>query len=251
MQNKAQTIITAAGKSQGNFQRAGFPVPKNLIVVDKAPLIEGAIESYTHDPKHLFVAINQDELGSDEVREFLRSKYPEAKICPVPDTSMGALASALHCFQDVDLDSPLILATGDSICTHNLDKVLEDFIARGIDAGTVVFRSSGDRWSYVLPGDENRALEVSEKFQISDLATIGYFYFRSAGMFKEMTESALLDNSKVAGSFYVSTVLNYLIKSGLNVRFYEINADEYWQYSLPYDFVKGGLKTWQVKKKGL
>ena len=249
MGNKVQTIITAAGRSQSSFQRAGFPVPKNLILVDNAPLIEGSIQSYAHDPKNLFVAINKDELGTDEVMGFLKSKYPEARICLVPDTSMGALASALHCFEDVDLESPLILATGDSICTHNLDIVAEHFISGDVDAGTVVFRSSGDRWSYVLPGDENRALEVSEKFQISDLATIGYFYFKSAGMFKEMAERALLDNSTVARSFYVSTVLNYIIKSGMDVRFYEINADEYWQYSLPYDFVKGGLNTWQEKKK--
>lgn len=251
MRNKVQTIITAAGSSQSRFQSAGFPVPKNLIVAENIPLIQGSIQSYAHDPKKLFVAINQDELGTDEVQEFLGSKYPEAKICLVPDTSMGALASALHCFQEVDLGSPLILAAGDSLCTHNLDVVVEDFISRDIDAGTVVFRSSGDRWSYVLPGNDNRALEVSEKFQISELATIGYFYFKSAGMFKEMAESAILDNSRVAGSFYVSTVLNYIIKSGMDVRYSEISSDEYWQYSLPYDFLKGGLKKWQVKESGL
>jgi CTP:molybdopterin cytidylyltransferase MocA len=233
-----QTIITAAGDSRARFFGAGFAKPKSLVQIKGTNVVEKAIRSYTVDFSHLTVAINQEEDAEWGVAAEITRAFPSANIVRVSSQARGALASALLSISKVNPDLPLVVAAGDSQVTSDVGGILSSFQSEEFAAATIVFDSSGARWSYVAVDRRNKVLEVSEKFQIGSLATTGFFYFQSAKSFIEAARWVLLNNAQVDGNFYVSTTLNFLISRGEKVGFQKIQSSEYRSWSLPIDFVE-------------
>lgn len=233
-----QTIITAAGDSRERFFGAGFAQPKSLVQIHGLTVVEKAIRSYTVDFLHLTVAVNEDEDVEWGVAEEITRAFPTANVIRVSSQARGALASALLSISKVDPDLPLVVAAGDSQVTRDVETIVSDFQAQDFAAATIVFDSSGPRWSYVAVDRRNKVLEVSEKFQVGVLATTGFFYFETARSFIEAARWVLINNAHVDGNFYVSTTLNFLISRGEKVGFQKIQRSEYRSWSLPIDFVE-------------
>lgn len=231
-----QTVITAAGDSRAKFLDAGFHVPKSLVQIDGKLVIERAIESYAVDINNLHVAVNADEAMEWGVDSTVTRLFPSARVVQVSSYARGALASALMCTEMLKLDEPLVVAAGDSSITGGIERFVKTFYDRKIDAGTVVFESTGPRWSYVSTDEDGRVLEVSEKFQVGNLATTGVFYFRKAKSFMQGAEWVLSNNANLEGNYYVSTVMNYLISMDRPVGFETIEAADYKSWSKPDDF---------------
>jgi dTDP-glucose pyrophosphorylase len=236
---KIQTIVTAAGDSRGRFLDAGFLTPKSLVKVGVGTVIEAAINSYVLDKSSFLVAVNQEEANEWGVDTSIKSLFPTATVVRVPSQARGALASALMCADMLSGDDPLVIAAGDSMIVGGVEQFVKTFQEQRLDAGTIVFESNGSRWSYISTDGKGRIVEVSEKVQVGDLATTGVFYFREAKTFLLGAEWVLLNNAHLNGNFYVSSVMNYLIKDGRSVGFSEIQPDQYKSWSRPIDFASG------------
>lgn len=232
-------MITAAGDSREQFLSAGFNVPKSLVDLESEIVIQAAIESYVVDKTGFFVAVNQDEAREWGVGDRVKALYPTAQVVSVPTRARGALVSALMCSERLDLDSPLVIAAGDSSITGGIAGHINFFCENALDSAAIVFESSGSRWSYVATDENDAVVEVSEKFQIGHLATTGVFFFRQAKVFMEGAEWVLKNNASVNGNFYVSTVMNHLISLERKVGFAKINSSAYKPRSTPADFYEG------------
>lgn len=236
MRNQIQTVITAAGYSERQFLDSGFGVPKGLVLVNGQSVISRAIESYSVDDQQLSVALNEEECERWAIDQHVSSLYPTARISRVTSSAQGAVASALLASSAVDPDRPLVIAAGDSELSTDIWPIIADFLDAEVAGGTVVFRASGPRWSYVGVDGRGQVTEVSEKYQIGDLATVGLFFFRTARLFLDASGWTLFNNAHVGGNFYVSTTLNYLISEGLDIRYREIDPQHYKPWSRPQDF---------------
>lgn len=235
-----QTIITAAGDSRKTFGMAGFGSPKGLVVVDGKTVLQHAIEAYTLDFSSLRVAVNEDEAKEWRVDAYVRERFPESKVIRVSSEARGALASALLASSDLDMDEPLIIAAGDSQVNFSINRYVENFMASDFNASTVVFSSSGRRWSYVATDSNGKVVEVSEKYEVGNLATTGLFVFKTAQSFMDAAKWVLMSNATVNDKFYVSTTLNFLISQGLDIGYEMISRNQYKSWSMPIDFLKEG-----------
>ncbi|CAN1486537.1 RfbA dTDP-glucose pyrophosphorylase [Microbacteriaceae bacterium] len=236
---KIQTIVTAAGDSRVRFLDAGFLTPKSLVNVGGGNVIEAAINSYVVDKSNFLVAVNREEANEWGVDSSIVSLFPTAKIVKVPTRARGALASALMCADMLSGDDPLVIAAGDSMILGGVEQFVRTFHQKNLDAGTIVFESSGSRWSYIATDGKGQVVEVSEKLQVGNLATTGVFYFRQAKTFLLGAEWVLLNNAHLSGNFYVSSVMNFLIKEECSVGYSLIQPDQYKSWSRPIDFASG------------
>lgn len=235
-----QTIITAAGDSRRMFVEGGFGSPKSLVVVDGKTVLQHAVEAYTLDFSALRIAVNEDEASEWGVDRHVRELFPDSKVFRVNSGAQGALVSALLATSNLDLNEPLVIAAGDSRVNVPVSTYAERFRESAFPASTLVFSSSGKRWSYVALDSDGSVLEVSEKYEVSSLATTGFFFFQTAQSFIDSAKWVLMNNATVNGRYYVSTALNFLISRGAGVGYELLPADQYKSWSLPVDFVMGG-----------
>ena len=73
---------------------------------------------------------------------------------------------------------------------------------------------------------------------ISELATVGIYYFARGKDFVSSAIEMIVQNERVNGEFYTCPVYNYLIKSGKKIGVYEINQFQMNGIGTPNDLVK-------------
>jgi NDP-sugar pyrophosphorylase family protein len=236
---KYNTLITAAAYTAGTFKAAGFDGSRNTQKFEGVALILSSINSFYNPEGFLVVAINSDEeaegLGS---KVLISQGFPAAQIVEVSSKSRGALATALLSLKGIPMDEPLLIASGDSFLTKPIDEVLLEEVFDSSAALILSFKSKNPRWSYIAINKSGDVVEVAEKLVISELATTGTFLFKKASYFVEAAEWVLLNNASTDGRFFVSTALNYLISRGLLVSYARVERTEYFNLSLPADFLR-------------
>ena len=79
--------------------------------------------------------------------------------------------------------------------------------------------------------------EVAEKNPISDIATVGYYFWKHGSDFVKYAESMIEKNIRVNNEFYVCPVFNEAIKDGKKIRTFNTNG--MWGLGTPED-----LKTY-------
>ena len=75
--------------------------------------------------------------------------------------------------------------------------------------------------------------EVAEKKPISDLATVGIYYWRKGSDYVKYAEQMIDKNIRVNSEFYVCPVFNEAIQDNKKVRTY--NIDKMWGLGTPED----------------
>jgi len=238
MTRHISTVITAAGDSRALFRSAGFGRPRSLMTWAGSEVLLHAVLNYSLDVAQTHIALNDDECLEWNTAETVLKKFPEVRITTVRSGVKGALVSAISAMESVPDDHALVVAAGDSMIEGGIEPMIHEFMATGVAAGTIVFRSSNPRWSYVLPGPDRTIRQVAEKRVIGPLATTGVFYFEQALIFKRAAEWCFVNNAHYRELFYVSTTLNYLVAESLQVGYFEIPRSRYRSWSLPADFAE-------------
>ena len=75
--------------------------------------------------------------------------------------------------------------------------------------------------------------EVAEKNPISDIATVGYYYWKHGSDFVRYAEQMIEKDIRVNNEFYVCPVFNQAIEAGLQVRTF--NTEGMWGLGTPED----------------
>ncbi len=233
---RVQVAVTAAGDSREAFINSGFGVPKSLVEVDGKPVICRAIKSYSLYNDLTRVALNSQEDEQWDIAARIAQESSQISTVRVPAGAKGALVSALFAIEDFDPDLPLVIAAGDSEVRGGISSHIGELINQGADAGTIAFRSSQPRYSYLAVNAAQDIIQVSEKHIIGPWATTGVFYFRSTRLFYEAAKWCLTNNAHLRGVFYVSSALNYVVSIAGRVRFMPVDSAVYRPWSLPADF---------------
>ena len=82
------------------------------------------------------------------------------------------------------------------------------------DAGILTFKSTHPKWSFAKVNDEGDVTEVAEKKPISDIATVGIYYWKKGSDYVKYAEQMIEKNIRHNNEFYVCPVFNEAIQDG-------------------------------------
>lgn len=228
-------LVLMAGDSK-RFEDAGYLYPKNLIEIAGLPLVERVIaqlEPLRSRGARLIAIVQEAESKQFHTVDVVRLLVPDATVVTVPQLDSGAACTALLAIDEIEADGPLLVFNGDQVLTEGLVEALDDFVARDLDGGVVVFPSVHPRWSYVRTAEDGLVIEASEKRPISRRATAGTYYFKRGADFLRGAMRMIEKDAHVQGRYFVCPVYNELILEQARIGVYEIPASAYFSLATP------------------
>jgi dTDP-glucose pyrophosphorylase len=106
-------------------------------------------------------------------------------------------------------------------------------MSEGIDGGIITFKSTHPKWSFVKLNDEGNVAEVAEKKPISDIATVGIYFWKKGSDYIRYVEQMIERDIRTNNEFYVCPVYNEAIKE--NKKFRIRNIEKMWGLGTPED----------------
>ena len=229
--NTLNVIIPMAGAGS-RFEVAGFTFPKPLIDVNKKPMIQVVVENINIEANYIFI-VQKSHREKYNLDSLLNVISPDCKIIEVDSLTEGAACTALMAKNLINNESPLFFANSDQFVEWSSNDFMYKMMETNSDGGIVTFRSTHPKWSFAKVDENGIVTEVAEKNPISDLATVGYYFWKHGSDFVKYAESMIEKNIRVNNEFYVCPVFNQAILDGKKIVTYD--ADGMWGIGTPED----------------
>jgi len=229
--DKLNVLIPMAGAGS-RFEAAGYTFPKPLIEVRGKPMIQVVVENLNIDAKYIFI-VQKSHFEKYNLDYLLRMIVPDCEIVQTDGITEGAACTTLLARDFIDNDSSLIIANSDQYVDWNSGETIYSFMADGIDGGIVTFNATHPKWSYARIDESGLVLEVAEKRPISDLATVGIYFWRKGSDYVKYADEMIAKNIRTNGEFYVCPVFNQAIAEGKKFRIR--NIEGMWGIGTPED----------------
>ena len=213
-------IIPMAGRGK-RFEDAGYSFPKPLIDVNGKPMIQIIIENLNLSAKHIFIC-QGEHVQKFAIHDLMNLLKPNSEIISINEITQGAAETVLKAKDLINNDDELIIANSDQWIDWNQQHFLSFMRKNEADGGIVTFISTHPKWSYVRINDENLVEEVAEKRPISNIATVGIYYYKHGKDFVKAAEQMMAKNIRTNNEFYVAPVFNEMILSGKKIHIYPI-----------------------------
>jgi HAD superfamily hydrolase (TIGR01509 family) len=228
---KLNVLIPMAGAGS-RFQTAGYTFPKPLIDVEGKPMIQVVVENLNIDANYIYVVqkAHREQYNLDTLLNLIT---PGCKVVEVDTLTEGAACTALLAKEHIDSDAPLFFANSDQFVEWDSNEFFYKMNENDCDGGIPTFKATHPKWSFAKLDDEGFVTEVQEKNPISDLATIGFYYWKHGSDFVKYAEEMIEQDIRVNGEFYVCPVYNNAIKAGLKVRTFDV--PKMWGLGTPED----------------
>ena len=228
---KMNVLIPMAGAGS-RFAQAGYTFPKPLIEVNGKPMIQVVVDNLNIEANYIFI-VQQEHYDRYHLKQFLNLIAPNCQIVCVNGMTEGAACTTLLAKHLIDNDQPLLIANSDQFVEWNSNECLYAFTAEGIDAGIVTFHATHPKWSFVKLDDAGFVSEVAEKNPISDIATVGIYFWNKGSDYVKYSEQMISKNIRVNNEFYVCPVFNEAIQDDKKIRVKMI--DRMWGLGTPED----------------
>lgn len=214
-------IIPAAGDGT-RFADAGYEEPKPLIDVLGKPMVIRVADNVVprdeegdHFDEDELIIITQEKHHVD-----LKDYWGNGRVLAIDQPTEGAVCTILVAEPFLKDDQPIIIAN----CDQLVDFDVNDFIATDLDGRIVTFPSNKDHHSYVLLDDNGIITDIKEKEVISNHAVTGVYFFKSSAAFIRAAKTVIDHDRRTKGEFYVSSVIDQMIKDGLHLTAYQANS---------------------------
>jgi HAD superfamily hydrolase (TIGR01509 family) len=228
---KMNVLIPMAGAGS-RFSAAGYTFPKPLIDVNGKPMIQMVVENLNIDANFVFV-VQKEHREKYNLDTLLNLIAPNCKVVEVDGLTEGAACTALLAKEYIDSDAPLFFANSDQFVEWDSNEFFYKMNETDADGGIVTFKATHPKWSFAKIDDNGIVTEVAEKNPISDLATVGFYYWKHGSDFVKYAEQMITNNVRVNGEFYVCPVFNQAIDSGKVIRTFDV--PKMWGTGTPED----------------
>ncbi len=229
--NKLNVLIPMAGAGS-RFAQAGYTFPKPLIEVRGKPMIQVVVENLNIEANYIFL-VQKEHYEKYNLKYLLNLIAPNCKIVQVDGITEGAACTTLLAKEYIDNDSPLVMANSDQFVEWNSNECMYAFSADSIDGGILTFKATHPKWSYAKLDDDGFVSEVAEKKVISDLATVGVYYWKKGSDYVKYAEQMIDKNIRTNNEFYVCPVFNEAVLDGKKIRVKSI--ERMWGIGTPED----------------
>ena len=233
---KTTLVIPMAGEGT-RFVKAGYKLPKPFIDVGGKPMIVRVLENLNHKTFNVVLLARTAHLEDEPEYARVLSKEYDCGIVKVDGLTEGSVSTILLAQREINRNAPLLIANCDQIVDFDCGRFIKDCLDRKLDGSILVFREPerNTKWSYARVDDQNIVTEVREKVAISDLATVGIYFFAKAAYFIDAAIDMIARNDRVNNEFYTCPVYNYMIAQGQRVGIYEIARDAMHGIGVPED----------------
>ena len=228
---KLNVLIPMAGAGS-RFANAGYTFPKPLIDVEGKPMIQVVVENLNIDANYIYV-VQKSHREKYNLDTLLNLITPNCTIVEVDGVTEGAACTTLLAKEFIDNGNPLFFANSDQFVEWDSNEFFYKMNENDADGGIPVFHSTHPKWSFAKLDEDGFVTEVQEKNPISDLATIGFYYWKQGSDFVKYAEEMIEQDIRVNGEFYVCPVYNNAIKGGLKVRTFD--TPKMWGLGTPED----------------
>mgnify|MGYP003631231600 FL=1 len=224
-------LIPMAGAGS-RFEQAGYTFPKPLIEVKGKPMIQVVVENLNIKANFIYV-VQKEHRKKYNLDTLLNLITPNCKIVEVSELTEGAACTALLAKDYINSNNPLFFANSDQFVEWDSNEFLYKMNETNADGGIVSFRSTHPKWSFAKIDKQGLVTEVAEKNPISDIATVGYYYWKHGSDFIKYAEDMIKKNIRVNNEFYVCPVFNQAIADGKEIRTFDI--PKMWGLGTPED----------------
>ena len=228
---KMNVLIPMAGAGS-RFQQAGYTFPKPLIDVNGKPMIQVVVDNLNIDATFVFV-VQKEHREKYNLDTLLNLITPNCKIVEVDGLTEGAACTTLLAKEFIDNDNPLIMANSDQFVEWDSNEFMYKMIEQKVDGGILSFTATHPKWSFAKIDDAGFVTEVAEKNPISDIATVGVYYWAKGSDYVKYAEQMIEKNVRVNNEFYVCPVFNEAIGDGKKIKTF--NIEKMWGLGTPED----------------
>ena len=224
-------LIPMAGAGS-RFEAAGYTFPKPLIEVNKKPMIQVVVENLNIKANFIYV-VQKEHREKYNLGALLALITPGCKIVETEGMTEGAACTALLAKEHINSKSPLFFANSDQFVEWDSNEFLYKMNETEADGGIVTFEATHPKWSFAKIDEKGLVTEVAEKKPISNIATVGFYYWKQGSDFVKYAEQMIEKNVRVNNEFYVCPVFNQAIEDSKEIRTF--NIEGMWGLGTPED----------------
>jgi dTDP-glucose pyrophosphorylase len=217
---KLNILIPMAGAGS-RFEQAGYTFPKPLIDINGKPMIQVVVDNINIEANYIFV-VRKEHRNKYNLDSLLNLIAPNCKIVEVDKITEGAACTTLLAKQFINNNNPLLMANSDQFVEWDSNEFMYKMIEQKVDCGILSFKSTHPKWSFVKIDESGYATEVAEKKPISDIATVGIYYWNKGSDYVKYAEQMINKNIRVNNEFYVCPVFNEAIKDHKKIKTFNI-----------------------------
>mgnify|MGYP003116102651 FL=1 len=155
------------------------------------------------------------------------------EIVQVDGITEGAACTTLLAKQFIDNDEPLVMANSDQFVEWDSNEFMYSMTADNVDGGILSFEATHPKWSFAKLNDDGFVSEVAEKKPISNIATVGVYYWKKGSDYVKYAEQMIDKDIRTNNEFYVCPVFNEAIGDDKKVKVFPI--DKMWGLGTPED----------------
>ena len=228
---KLNVLIPMAGAGS-RFEQAGYTFPKPLIEVRNKPMIQVVVDNLNIKANYIYI-VQKKHREKYNLDTLLNLLTPNCRIVEVDSLTEGAACTALLAKEFIDNDAPLFFANSDQFVEWDSNEFMYKMNETNADGGIVTFEATHPKWSFAKIDDKGLVTEVAEKNPISNIATVGYYYWKHGSDFVKYAEQMIDKNIRVNNEFYVCPVFNEAVGDNKQIRTF--NVDGMWGLGTPED----------------
>ena len=237
---KLNVLIPMAGAGS-RFQAAGYTFPKPLIDVENKPMIQVVVDNLNIEATYIYV-VQKEHREKYNLDTLLNLITPNCKIVEVDGITEGAACTTLLAKEYIDSDTPLVMANSDQFVEWDSNEFMYKMIEQKVDGGILTFKATHPKWSFAKVDEYGYVTEVAEKNPISDIATVGVYYWAKGSDYVKYAEQMIGKNIRTNNEFYTCPTFNEAINDGKKIKTF--NIDKMWGLGTPED-----LKYYLENKK--
>ena len=224
-------LIPMAGAGS-RFEKAGYTFPKPLIEVKSKPMIQVVVENLNIKANYIYV-VQKSHREQYNLDALLSLITPGCKIVETEGMTEGAACTALLAKEHINWDAPLFFANSDQFVEWDSNEFMYKMNETNADGGIVSFTATHPKWSFAKVDEQGLVTEVAEKKPISNIATVGYYYWKHGSDFVKYAEQMINKDIRVNNEFYVCPVFNEAIEDGKAIRTFNVKG--MWGLGTPED----------------
>lgn len=231
------------------FVKAGYSVPKPLIIVDGKPIIEHVCNLFPGEDKFTFIC-NSKHLNETNMIDVLKNIKPNSNIIEIPNHKKGPVYAVSLIKELIEDEEEVIVNYCDFGTYWNYQDFLSHTRNRGADGAIPSYKGFhphmlGSTNYAFIRDDKQWMLEIKEKEpftknRMQEFASNGTYYFKKGLYVKKYFEELMKRDINLNGEYYVSLVYNLLVEADLKVSVYEIQ--HMLQWGTPQDLEE--YNTW-------
>lgn len=237
--NNLNILIPMAGAGS-RFKEVGYTFPKPLIEVQGKPMIQLVVENIGIKANYIYV-VQKEHYEKYNMKYLLELVTPGCKIVIIEKMTEGAACTTLLAKEYIDNDDSLLIANSDQYVEWNPTDFYYKMVETRADGGILTFNATHPKWSFVRLDQNENVIEVAEKRPISNIATVGIYFWKKGSDYVKYAEQMIEKNIRTNNEFYVAPVFNEAILDDKRIKTFKI--DKMWGLGTPED-----LDTFKNKK---